>query len=118
MTTPCDAVINSPKPPEHDPEPTWGGNVFNATTSSGVQGATVRLFKCNGTSVTEVDDVLTNSNGDYEFSGGGFVPEFYYYAKVDVSGPLAGMSPITSTPNPCVANGVGPNVSDVDFGFE
>ena len=115
MTTPCDGVITEPKPPKQPSVPTWDGNIFNATNTIGISGATVRLFHCDDGTSTEVDDTTTNSNGDYSFSG--FDPGYYYYVKVDMTGPMSGLAPASGTNNPTSALPVGPSQSGIDLGF-
>ena len=117
MTSPCDAIVNAPIPPTTPPEPYWDGTVSNATTSSGISGATIRLFKCNGTnSPSEVDSTTTDSNGDYRFEG--FAPGSYYFAQADMTGPLFGMTVASGSENPTEALPVGPSRSGVDMVFE
>ena len=116
MTTPCDGIINDPKPPDQPSIPDWGGTISNVTSAGGISGATVRLFKCDGGTSTEIDDTTTDSNGDYSFSG--FDPGFYYYVKVDMTGPMSGLAPASGTSNPTAALPVGPSQSSVNLGFE
>ena len=117
MSTPCDAIVNDPKPPIVPPSPNWGGQVLDATSTSGISGVTVRLFQCDGSTSTEVADTTTDTNGNYSFSGGGFGPGYHYYAECDMTGPLAGKSVASGSSNPSAALPVGPSQSGIDFTF-
>ena len=118
MTSPCDPVVHQPKPPAGPPEPDWDGTVYNAATTSGISGVTVRLHQCDGQTSTEVADTTSDSNGEYGFGGGDFDAGFYYFAKCDMSGPLSGMTVASGSSNPTAALPVKPSQSGVDFSFE
>ena len=116
MTTPCNDVINEPKPPIAPEVPTWDGRILNAATTSGISGATVRLFQCDDGDATEIDSTTTTSSGDYSFSG--FDPGFYYFVQVDMTGPMSGLSPSSGTSNPTDALPVGPSQTEINLSFE
>ncbi len=111
---PCDDVNGAPDPPVPPTEPTWTGTVYNDNTNTGVSGATIRIYRCNAGTSTEVDDTTTDSSGDYSFTIAGGE---YYYVQADLSGPLNGLTVASGYQNPTDAEGLGDSV-DVDLRFE
>ena len=91
------------------------GTVTDAATASGISGATMRLFRCDGQTSTEVGDTQTDSSGDYSFDD--IDAGHYYYAQADMTGPLTGKSVASGSANPTAALPVGPSQSGVDLAF-
>lgn len=102
-------------PPENEPAPTAGGNVWEAgANKTAIENATVELYKCvSGSSVSQGTD-STSAGGYYEFD---VDDGYHYYVDPWNSGPLAGMSPATGTEDPSDPVWVGPSTI-VDFEFE
>lgn len=116
-TGPCDnASLDDPNPPVGEPEPLIAGTVIDASTSTGVWGATVRLYRCNGTTPAQVTSMSTDSYGNFSFPG--LTGPKWYYIAVDLSGPLAGMQPASGTANPTSLIDVGAGASGVTLSFE
>ena len=105
-----------PGPPISDPEPNVGGTVIDASNTDGIEGATMKLYRCVSESASLEGSDTTDSNGDYLFED--LTPGYYYYVEALVTGPLQGMQPATGTSNPSEPVGLGDSVTDLDFAFE
>lgn len=114
-TSPCDSILGDPHPPIGSPEPLIGGSILDASTSTGVSGATVKLYRCQGTSADYVTQTTSNSTGAYSF---GSLSQNWYYVEVALTGPLAGKSPASGTSNPSSLIDVGPGASGLNLAFE
>lgn len=116
-TGPCDnASLDDPNPPVGEPEPLIAGTVIDANTSTGVWGATVRLYRCNGATPAQVTSMSTDSSGNFSFPG--LTGPKWYFVAVDLSGPLAGMQPAGGTANPTDLIDVGPGDGGLMLAFE
>jgi hypothetical protein len=113
---PCEEVTEDPDPPTSDPEPLIAGTIADAQTATGISGATVRLYRCDGTTATQVYSNTTASGGHFHFFD--LTGPKWYYVAVDQSGPLEGMAPANTTTNPTSLIAVGPGDSDLLLEFE
>ena len=118
MATPCEDVINEPKPPVTMAIPIWEGRILNSSLAIGIVGATIRLFQCRDNMPVEVDTTRTDSFGTYKFGYGLFDPGFYYFVQVDMTGPMSGLSLSSGTSNPTDALPVGPSQTEINLTFE
>ncbi|MEP7216371.1 MAG: carboxypeptidase regulatory-like domain-containing protein [Anaerolineaceae bacterium] len=114
-TSPCDSVTGDPHPPSLPPIPLISGSILDATTNTGVSGATVNLYRCQGTTAVYVTQLTTNSNGEYSF---GSLSQNWYYVVASLTGPLSGKSPATGTINPSSLIGVGTGAQGLSLAFE
>lgn len=115
-TEPCAQASGSPGGPSDDPVPLIAGTVTAATTGAPVVGATVRLYRCESGTPTAWGTDTTDAGGGFAFlslSG----PD-WYYAAVDLTGPLAGMHVATGTANPTSLIPVGDGQQDLQLSFE
>ncbi len=114
--TPCEDAYNLPDPPIRGPEPLIGGAVFDAGTTSGIEGATLGVYRCSEGEASLVEWLTSDEQGDYLSSA--LTPGYYYYVEVLLTGPLAGKSPAEGCENPSDPVGLGSSVLDLDFYFE
>lgn len=115
-TEPCAQASGSPGAPGDDPGPMVAGTVTTATTGAPVVGATVRLFRCESGTPTAWGTDTTDANGGFEFSS--LSGPDWYYAAVDLTGPLAGMHAASGTANPTSLIPVGDGQQDLQLSFE
>lgn len=114
--TPCVAVATKPDPPISPPQPTAGGRVTDASTSDGIEGATVELFQCEEGVATSMGTTETDEAGNYVFED--LDAGYYYFVQAQPTGPLYGMSIASGYTNPSAAVGLSPSVLDIDFSFQ
>jgi hypothetical protein len=88
---PCAATLGLPTPPGDRPSPTAVGTVRNAQNSA-IAGATMKLFRCQGTQSTPLGLALTDSAGEYRFENINHAGAYFYIA---MTGPMAG-TPLNS----------------------
>lgn len=113
-TSPCDSITGDPHPPAPSPEPLISGAILDAV-NAGVSGATVKLYRCQGTSAVYVTQTTSTSTGAYSF---GSLSQNWYYVEVALTGPLAGKSPTSGTNNPSSLIEVGEGVLGLSLAFE
>lgn len=113
-TSPCDSVTGDPHPPAPSPEPLISGTILDAV-NTGVSGATVKLYRCQGTSAVYVTQTTSASTGVYSF---GSLSQNWYYVEVALTGPLAGKSPRAGTSNPTSLIEVGEGILALNLAFE
>ena len=113
-SSPCDAVQGDPNPPSGPELPAIGGTILSS--SAGVSGATVRLYRCDSLNATLVATQTTGSGGTFSFSS--LTGPKWYYIAVDESGPLAGKTPASGTNNPTDAIEVGAGDTGLSLNFE
>ncbi len=113
-TSPCDSVTGDPHPPAPSPEPLISGTIQD-DVNAGVSGATVKLYRCQGTSAVYVTQTTSTSTGTYNF---GSLIQNWYYVEVSLTGPLAGKSPASGTSNPSSLIEVGEGILGLSFAFE
>lgn len=113
-TSPCDSVTGDPHPPVPSPEPLISGAILDGV-SVGVSGATVKLYRCQGTSAVYVTQTTSTSTGAYSF---GSLSENWYYVEVALTGPLTGKSPASGTSNPSSLIEVGEGILGLSLAFE
>lgn len=113
---PCQNAGADPDPPIGQPDLVIGGRVTLNSTSA-VEGATVKLFWCDGSTAVQAAGTETGSNGDYEFTSE-LVEGKWHYVAVALTGPLTGASPAVGTNNPSPLIAVGYGDDDVGFDFE
>lgn len=113
-TSPCDSVTGTPRPPIGSPEPLISGTILD-DVNAGVSGATVNLYRCQGTSAVYVTQTTSTSTGAYSF---GSLIQNWYYVEVALTGPLAGKSPSSGTSNPSSLIEVGEGILGLSFAFE
>jgi hypothetical protein len=80
-----------------------------------VSGATVNLYRCQGSTPLYVTQVTTDVNGTYLF---GSLSQNWYYVVVSLTGPLSGKVPSSGTNNPTNLIEVGGGATGVDLAFE
>lgn len=114
-TNPCDLVSASPRPPVGPPEPAIAGSILDAATSTGVSGATVKLYRCQSTSAAYVTETTTTSTGAYSF---GSLSQNWYFVEASLAGPLTGKSPASGTSNPSAPIEVWAGISGLNLSFE
>jgi len=113
---PCDDVVGSPGPPGGPGEPDISGHIVDGSTSLGIEGATVRLYRCDGTTPTLVATDTTSASGGYAFLDLD-APEWYVVEAV-MTGPLSTRAPADGTVNPTAPIDVGPGQDEVNLEFE
>ncbi len=114
-TNPCDSITGDPHPPAPQPEPLISGAILDDSTSTGVSGATVKLYRCQGSVAIYVTQTTSSSSGAYGFGG---LTQNWYYVEAALTGPLAGKSPASGTSNPSDLIEVGQGVSGLTMAFE
>ena len=115
-TNPCEIIQYDPDPPIGPPDPMIAGTVYNYSTSAGIEGATMKLYRCqSGSAVYQATDT-TDASGDYSFTN--LADETWYYVEAVMTGPLSGKSPASGTSNPTAAIGIGDSVTDIDLAFQ
>ena len=114
-TNPCSTVSGPPPSLPGEPVPTIGGTITLDSTTV-VSGATIDLYRCDGTTAVSAGSDTTDSNGDYLFDS--LTEDKWYYVEASLTGPLAGKSPATGTDNPSSLIGVGEGDPNVDMDFE
>ena len=85
---PCAATLGLPAPPGDRPSPTAVGTVSDAQNSA-ITGATMKLFRCQGTQSVPLGLTLTDSAGEYRFENISHAGAYFYIAA-SMTGPLAG----------------------------
>lgn len=115
-SSPCQNAGADPNPPIGQPDVVIGGQVTLDSTSA-VEGATVKLFWCDGSTAVQAASTETGSNGDYAFTED-LVEGKWHYVGVALTGPLTGATPAQGTSNPSALIAVGYGDDDVDFDFE
>jgi len=113
-SSPCDTITGEPRPPAPSPEPLISGTILD-TVNAGVSGATVKLYRCQGTSAVYVNQTTSASTGAYSF---GSLSQNWYYVEVALTGPLAGKSPASGTSNPSSLIEVWQGVAGLNLAFE
>lgn len=113
---PCDAITGDPNPPIGSPEPDIVGHILASGTNVGISGATVRLYRCDGSTPSLVASTTTTTGGVYGFLDLGG-PDWYYVQAV-ITGPLTGKTPAAGSSNPTSLIDVGPGATGVDLTFE
>jgi hypothetical protein len=113
---PCDAVASAPDPEPPPIDPYIKGTIYSSAATTGLPGATVRLFQCDGRVATEVGSTTTNDTGVYAFTD--MASAAYFFVEVEMTGPLAGMSVVAGSANPTAAEAIGGSVSGLDVWFE
>lgn len=113
-TSPCDFILGDPRPPLPQPEPLISGTIVDSVNAA-VSGATVKLYRCEGTSAEYVAQTTTGSMGTYSF---GSLSENWYFVEVALTGPLSGKSPVSGTVNPSSLIEVGEGATGLNFAFE
>ena len=114
-SNPCSSVSGNPPPAPGEPEPTIGGIITTDGTND-VSGATITLYRCDGTTAVSVGTDTTDSNGEYLFDG--LTDERWHYVEASLTGPLSGKSPSAGTDNPSLLVSVGEGDPNVDLDFE
>lgn len=114
-SSPCDSVAGNPRPPSGPPEPLISGTILYDGTNTGVSGATVNLYRCQGTSSVYVAQTTSASTGAYVF---GSLSQNWYYVEALLTGPLSGMTPASGTSNPTNLIEVWQGVSGLNLSFE
>lgn len=113
---PCDQVSGAPDPPGGGPDPEIAGTVTDANTSSSIEGATMKLYRCYSATPVYLTSDTTDSSGQYAFTS--LTPQRYYYVEAALTGPLSGKAPAEGTENPTDPIAIGSSHTDVDFSFE
>jgi hypothetical protein len=94
-----------------------GGTVSDAANNNApIEGAALRLYRCEDETSVLVDSASTDEEGSYLFTD--LTPEAWYYVEAVMSGPLTGKSPASGTTNPSALIGLGDSDMAVDFAFE
>ena len=114
-STPCDNITGNPHPPIGKPEPV-GGTVVNGDTNAAIAGATVILYRCDGSTATQVSTTTSSTLGTFSFDN--LSTPYWYYVQFSLTGPLAGMSPAAGTSNPSELVEVGEGDESLWFEFE
>lgn len=113
-STPCDEVNGGPS--DGPSEPLISGMVTDTVGAAPIQGATISLYRCSGTTAVYVTSDTTDSNGNYDFTG--LTPQRWYFVQAVMTGPLSGKTPSGGTQNPTNLIGLGPSATNVDFAFQ
>lgn len=113
--TPCDNITGDPNPPIGIPEPYISGSVVNASTSAGISGLPVKLYRCDNSTATLVATQTTGSPGSFSFTDLDY--PYWYYVQVDTSN-APGLDPVSPTVNPTSLIEVGNGIAALTFTFD
>lgn len=114
--TPCDNVTGNPGPPVDPPEPEVSGTVVDSGSSDPIEGASIKLYACFGTTAVAVDTQTTDSSGQYVFTELSTLR--WYYVEASMTGPLAGMTPSSGTSNPSALLAISDDPTVANLSFE
>ncbi|MEO8082654.1 MAG: SdrD B-like domain-containing protein [Ardenticatenales bacterium] len=84
-------------------------------TSDGIEGATVRLYRCDELAATLVTSTTTNGQGAYGFTS--LAGPKWYFVQAMLTGPLANMTTSQGTANPSALIDVGAGATGVVLSF-
>lgn len=113
--TPCDSITSDPNPPIGIPEPYISGSVVNASTSAGISGLPVKLYRCDNSTATLVSTQTTGEEGTFNFTSLAY--PYWYYLQVDTSN-APGLDPVSPTTNPTTLIEVGNGLSGLTLTFD
>lgn len=113
--TPCDSMPYAPSPPAAPGSPYIVGSIVSGASSDGIEGATVRLYRCDDLTVTLVTSTTTNGQGAYGFTG--LAGPKWYFVQAMLTGPLKNMTPSQGTANPSALIDVGVGATGVVLSF-
>lgn len=115
-TSPCDGIPGNAGPPVQLPQPYISGTVVNASTSSGISGVDVDLYRCNGTSPVYVSTQATDGGGAFSFTSLSY--PYWYYIEIDPSSGPGGLDPVVPTINPSALIEVGDGLAGMTLSFD
>lgn len=89
---PCNSAEFLPEPPGGRPKPTAIGSVVEGANADPVSGATLNVYRCEGSQSVWLASSLTDAAGEYQFVDIDHGDDYFYIAA-EMSGPLSGKSP-------------------------